>query len=130
LIVIALAAPLLGEPDAAGVAIFFGLVLLVVCPAMQAWMMRGLPVTQLRDADLEPVDRGTRELDYARALGASTLWGLVVVALVLLAPQIFVAVTDGVWWAWLGTAMFGAMSVYFSWLLSRLRKSRRVSRAT
>lgn len=87
------------------------------------WVTSGLTPANITAADLEPVDRTVIDLRFARATGARTLWVCVVAGIALGAGQLMVVITDGVWWSWLGLAMFSASTIYMGMLLWKLRSS-------
>jgi hypothetical protein len=94
---------------------------LIVAPAIQAWIMHPLPAISVQPSELEPVDRRAQRLAFARATGQPTLAALFGLGLLLIVPQLYVAVTDGAWWAWSGVAIFSGCAGYFGWALLRLR---------
>jgi hypothetical protein len=107
-----------------------GLLVLCVLPVLQAWMTSGLVVASLTVSPLAPRSRAEQALLHSRALGVRTLWGFLVLGIILTIPQAIVAVVDGVWWAWLGVVMFGSMTVYFGHHILRLRAAVVDPRAT
>lgn len=103
---------------------FLGLLaglVLVLMPALQAWTTSGLSVADLAASPLAPSTRGQQALVQSRAFGERALWGFLVLGILLMIPQIIVAVTGGAWWAWMGAVMFGACTVYFARQITLLR---------
>lgn len=123
-------AQFIGESVLLGILSLAAIVGLVVAPISRLWMVTGLPRAEIKEAALQPLSRAEASLRHARAMGTRTVTVFVVLSVVLTIPQAIVAVTDGVWWSWLGLVGFGACGVYFARMLMRLRAEGEQSRAT
>ena len=97
-----------------------GLVL-VLMPALQGWTTSGLSVADLNESPLAPSSRSQQALTQSRAYGERTLWGFLGLGILLTIPQVVVAITEGLWWAWMGAVMFVSMTVYIARLIAQLR---------
>jgi hypothetical protein len=100
--------------------------LVLVMPfAMRYWVLRGLPRAAVADEDLIPIDRKAQLLEQAQAFGQPTMWVLMIAVILMGALGLSVAIADGVWWAWLGVAMFGTMAVIMARQILMTRRTRR-----
>ena len=102
---------LLGDRALSNLLWFALLLIIVVLPGLQSWSTSGLESASIDEHSLKPQDRRLRDVALARALGAPTLWFLVASSVLMAAGQIYVIITDGAWWAWLGVAMFTATTL-------------------
>lgn len=100
---------------------FIGFLLVVPLPGSQRWVTAGLAEAEIDESALEPIDRAAVNLESARATGAPTLWVLLVAGLAMAAGQLYVLLTDGAWWSYLGLAMFSAATVLMGRQLLLLR---------
>ena len=104
---------------------------LVLVPAsvmysmLRFWALRGVPRIVLGALDLEPFNRRAREMSQLQAVGARTLVALILAGVVMTGVQIAVLMTDGVWWAWLGTLLLGGSTVLMTRQLWVLRHAAR-----
>ena len=115
-------------PDGTPVGLLFlaaGVAGIVAAALMKAWATRGLPAYDGAEATLVPVTHLEEQDRQGRAMGTRTVTGFLVLSVVLAAPQLFVALTERRWWAWLGFAMFGACALIFARTLIRLRGEQR-----
>jgi hypothetical protein len=80
--------------------------LIALFSAFQSRTTSDLEPASIDEESLEPQDRRVRDVAIARAAGQRTLWCLVAASVAMAAGQLYVIVTDGVWWAWVGLAMF------------------------
>ena len=87
------------------------LLIIAILPGLQSWTTSGLEPASIDERSLEPLNRRHRDVALARALGAPTLWFLVASGVVMASGQLYVIITDGAWWAWLGLAMFTAATL-------------------
>jgi hypothetical protein len=111
--------------------LLFGLgVAFVAFPLAQWWATATLPLYEGDTSTLVPLRRFEAYERQARAMGPGTLTGFVILSGVLAVPQAIVVVQDGVWWAWLGLAMFAGSGVYFARMRQRIRAEERAARAT
>lgn len=92
---------------------------------MRYWVLRGVPRTAVTAQDLIPVDRKARELAQSQAMGEPTLWFLLVAGILMAGSGFAIAIADGDWWAWLATAMFGALAAMIARQIVALRRVRR-----
>lgn len=90
---------------------------------MRYWVLRGLERTTLTTADLEPIDRPSRDLAQAREIGEPTLWVLLVGAVLMAILDVVVLVSDGDWWTWPALAMFGTGAVFIARQIIALRRA-------
>lgn len=88
-----------------------GLVLVVLFPVFESWTTSGLERASIDERSLEPRDRRAQSIEIVRALGATTLWSLLVASVLMAGGQLYVLVTEGAWWAWAGLGMFAATSI-------------------
>lgn len=106
------------------------ILILIVAPVLQAWPTSGLSVASLATSPLVARNCTDGALLQSRALGMRSLWGFLVLGIMLMIPQGVVAVVDGAWWAWTGVVMFGSCTIYFARLIALLRASDSAQRAT
>lgn len=108
------------EPSAEVLIVGALIVGLVAAPLMKAWATAGLPAYDGDDSSLLPANYLEQQERQARAMGTRWTAGFLVLSLILAVPQLFVALTDGHWWAWLGFTMFAGSAFIFGRSLSRL----------
>jgi hypothetical protein len=106
-----------------------GFLIVVALPSvLQSWVTSGLDPAPIDESSLKPINRARMNIDIARATGAPTLWFLLVAAAIMAAGQLYVLVTDGAWWAWLGLGMFVLVGSSMGQQLLRLRGAARSER--
>lgn len=107
-----------------------GLLVVVLIPGLQTWTTSGLEAAPIDERSLVPRDQRIANIELARAYGATTLWFLLAASIMMAAGQVYVIVTDGAWWAWLGLVMFIATSASAFRQLLLLRTSEHLADAS
>ena len=126
-VVIGLGSPRMGDDTR-----WLGLLVLVIpmSALLDRWIVAGLERAPLDVTALEPVDRSARDLAQARAAGAPAILFILFAGLLMTAGQVWVLVTDGVWWSWLGAVMFTTAEIAMVRWLLLLRAADREARAS